>query len=566
MKTKRRNFFKTLGVGTGLSLTAPLSFLSSESSAQNRLDENEENQVLFIGDNIAVAETLYGKVRGFIKKDIYTFLGIPYGANTAGKNRFMPPQRPAPWKDIFPAVYWGNSAPQNLENFYANRYLAFTDDWHYDDVSEDCLRINVWTPGVSDGKKRPVLFWIHGGGFTSGNAIEHPEYHGENFSRLGNVVFCSVNHRLGPFGFSNFAGTAGEKFAASGNVGMLDIVAALEWVRDNISNFGGDPGNVTIMGQSGGGAKVCTLMAMPSAKGLFHKAVALSGSSLKAAEKVDAEKLGTYILKEANLSASQMEKLQEMPWKDFLSLANNANRKLREDAGIPSNAGPGIAGFRPSVDGVYLPQHPFFPEASPICSNIPLIICSTFYERSPSSFDSSLENITIDQAKEQLKTLRGFGSSIGDNASAVYDAYEKAFPARKPIEILSMAISNRKNAVTLANVKSMQAAPVYMAWFGWNPPLFDGRLRAFHTLDICFWFYNTDRQLSHSGGGSRPRKLSEKMAGSLLQFMKTGSPNVPGLPSWPKYSIAKGETMVLNDVTVVQNDPDREARKSLPST
>ena len=319
------------------------------------------------------------------------------------------------------------------------------------------------------------------------------------------------------------------------------------------------------MGQSGGGSKVCTLMAMPSAKGLFHKAVALSGSLLKATEKIDSEKLGAYILKEANLSALEIHKLQDLPWKDYLTLANNANKKLREDAGIPASAGPGIGGFRPVVDGVFLPQHPYFPEASSHSANVPMIICTTFYERSPSSFDSSLENITKEQAKEQLKTTRGFGASVGDNASAVYDAYEKSFPDRKPIEILSMAISNRKNAVALADAKSRQAAPVYMAWFGWNPPLFDGRLRAFHTLDICFWFYNTDRQLSHSGGGARPRKLSEKMAGALLQFMKTGNPNIPGLPSWSRYSPSQGETMVLNDVSSVQNDPDREARKSLPS-
>ena len=564
MKTNRRKFFKTMGVGTTLGLAAPLSLLSSESSVQRNADAKDDGQILFIGDNVAMADTVYGKVRGFRMKDIYSFLGIPYGATTAGKNRFMPPQKPAPWNEVFPAVYWGNAAPQNLENFYANRYLAFTDDWHYDDVSEDCLRINVWTPGVNDGKKRPVMFWIHGGGFTSGNAIEHPEYHGENLARFGDVVFCSINHRLGPLGFANFAGVAGEKYVASGNVGMLDIVFALEWVRDNISNFGGDPNNVTIMGQSGGGAKVCTLIGMPSAKGLFHKAVALSGSLLKAAEKIDSEKLGAYILKEANLSASEIDKLQDLPWKDFLTIANNANRKLREEAGIPPAAGPGIGGFRPVVDGTYLPQHPFFPGASLYAANIPMIICTTFYERSPSSFDSSLENITREQAKEQLKNIRGFGVVIGENASTVYDAYEKTFPDRKPIEILSMAISNRKNAVALADVKSKQPAPVYMAWFGWNPPLFDGRLRAFHTLDICFWFYNTDRQLSHSGGGARPRKLSEKMAGSLGQFMKTGNPTTPGLPSWPRYSQANGETMVLNDVASVMNDPDREARKSLP--
>ena len=563
MKTKRRKFFQLLGASTaGLSLVPSLAFGSSETA----MDAGEDGQVLFIGDNIAVADTTYGKVRGFIMKDIYSFLGIPYGANTAGKNRFMPPQKPDPWKNVFPAVYWGNSAPQLLDNFFSNnRYLAFTDDWHYDDVSEDCLKINVWTPAIKDGKKRAVMFWIHGGGFTSGNAIEHPEYHGENFARFGDVVFCSINHRLGPLGFADFAGVGGEKYSASGNVGMLDIVAALEWVRDNISNFGGDPNNVTIMGQSGGGAKVCTLTAMPSAKGLFHKAVALSGASLKAGEKADAEKLGAYVLKEAGLSASDIDKLQALPWREYYTIANNASRKLREESGMAANA-PGGGGFRPVADGVYLSQHPYYPEASPLAANIPMIICSTFYERSPSSFDSSLENLTKEQAKEQLKVLRGFGTSVGEKASVVYDAYEKAFPDRKPIEIVSMAISNRKNAIAVADVKSKQSSPVYLAWFGWNPPLFDGRLRAFHTLDIGFWFYNTDRQLSHSGGGVKPRKLAAKMAGSLLQFMKTGSPNVEGLPSWPRYSTTKGETMVLNDVPVVQNDPDREARKALPVT
>ncbi len=563
MKTKRREFIQMLGSSTtGLGLASSFAFVSTDAGAA--APDKEDDQVLFIGDNIAVADTTYGRVRGFVMKDIYTFLGIPYGANTGGNNRFIPPQKPEPWKDVFPAVYWGNSAPQLLDNFYANRYLAFTDDWHYDDVSEDCLRINVWTPSIKDARKRPVMFWIHGGGFTSGNAIEHPEYHGENLSRQGDIVFCSINHRLGPLGFADFAGVGGEKYSSSGNVGMLDIVAALEWVRDNISNFGGDPNNVTIMGQSGGGAKVCTLTAMPSARGLFHKAVALSGSSIKAGEKADAEKLGAYVLKEAGLSASEIDKLQALPWREYYAIANNAVKKLREEMGNTASTVPGGGGFRPVADGLILPQHPYFPEASPLAAKIPMIICSTFYERSPSSFDSSLENLNKEQAKAQLKVLRGFGTSVGDKASEVYDAYEKMFPDRKPIEIVSMAISNRKNAIAVADVKSKQTSPVYLAWFGWNPPLFDGRLRAFHTLDIGFWFYNTDRQLSHSGGGSRPRKLAAKMAGSLIQFMKTGNPNVEGLPQWPRYSTAIGETMVLNDTSEVQNDPDREARKALP--
>ncbi len=445
-----------------------------------------------------------------------------------GKNRFMPPQKPDPWKEVYPAVYWPNSAPQLLDNFYANRYLAFTDYWHYDDVSENCLGINVWTPGYKDNTKRPVLLWLHGGGFTSGNSIEHPEYHGENLSRQGNIVFCSLNHRLGPMGFANFAGVGGEKFAASGNVGMLDIVAALEWIRDNISNFGGDPNNVTIMGQSGGGAKVCTLTAMPSAKGLFHKAVALSGNTLSGGHKDSSEKLGSYILKEAGLSVSQIDKLQEMPWKDYYAIANKASARLRKESGAAGM----MRGFGPVADGIYIPQQPFY--SSELSSEIPMIICSTFNERSPSSFDSSLENITLDEAKELAKTTRGFGVSLAGNASNVIDAYAKNFPDKKPIEILSMAISNRLQTIATANAKAQQQAPVYLAWFGWNTPLFDGRLRAFHTMDIGFWFYNTDVQISHTGGGARPRSLATKMSDALVQFMKTGNPKGAGLPDWPK--------------------------------
>jgi len=563
MKTSRRKFIQTVGAGAaGMTMGTAAISVSSCGSNTSKKDE-EDGQVIFIGDNIAIAETTNGKVRGFIHKDIYNFLGIPYGANTTGKNRFMPPQKPEPWTDIYPAVYWPNVAPQLTENFFSrDRYLAFTDYWHYDDISENCLGINVWTPGYNDNIKRPVMLWIHGGGFTSGNSIEHPEYHGENLSRFGDIVFCSLNHRLGPLGFSDFAGIGGEKYAASGNVGMLDIVEALEWIRDNISNFGGDPGNVTIMGQSGGGAKVCTLTAMPSAKGLFGKAVALSGTGLRVGEKENSEKLASYIMKEAGLAPSQIDKLQEMPWRDYYALTNNAVRKMRQESGAIGMMG----GFSPVADGTYVSQHPFSPEASPLSKDIAMIVCSTFYERSPSSFDSSLEDITMDEAKEMVKTTRGFSRiPFGDNASAIIDAYARCFPDRKPIEILSMVISNRKSQIDLCNVKYIQnGAPVYLAWFGWNPPVFDGRLRAFHTMDISFWYYNTDVQISHTGGGARPRNLSAKMASTLVQFMKTGDPNGGGLPDWPGYTAENGETMILDDISEVKNDPDREARKSLP--
>ena len=523
---------------------------------------SQDGPALLVGDNIAVVNTEYGKVRGYALRGINYFLGMPYGADTSGANRFMPPQKPKPWTDVYPALWWGNSAPQNMENRYANKFASFRDHWNYDDVSEDCLRINVFTPAVNDGKKRPVMFWIHGGGFTNGNGIEQDGYNGENFARLGDVVFCSINHRLGPLGFCNLAGSGGQKFAASGNVGMLDIVAALEWVRDNIAHFGGDPGNVTIMGQSGGGAKVCVLTAMPSAKGLFHKAVVLSGASRKSGDKEFSEKLGTAVLKEAGLSAAELEKLQSMPWKDFYAIAAKAQQAVVREAGPGGGL---MRGFSPVVDGSILPQHPYDPEAAPTAAGIPMIVSSVQDEMSASWADSSLESITLDQGVQKLKQRAGFGPGFGDKAKEVVDAYAKAFPGRKPVEIWSLASSNRQSVVALADVKSKQPAPVYVNWFTWQPPLFDNRMRAFHCVDICFWFYNTDLMLTHTGGGARPRALSARMAGALLQFMKTGNPNGPGLPNWPRYSAATGETMILDDTCQAMNDPDREARKALPA-
>ncbi len=559
MKSNRRNFIRTMGAGaTGLALGSTATSCSASESAK----EEDDRQILFIGDNIAIAETQYGKVKGYQLRDINYFLGIPYGADTSGPNRFMPPQKPEAWTDIFPAVWWGNTAPQVMEKRYANAYSSWADHWNYDDVSEDCLRLNVYTPGSNDGKKRPVMFWLHGGGFTNGNGIEQDGYNGENFARKGDIVFVSINHRLGPLGFTNLAGVGGDKFAVSGNVGMLDCIAALEWVRDNISNFGGDPGNVTIMGQSGGGAKVTTLTAMPAAKGLIHKAVVLSGAGVKSGDKEYSEKLGAYVLKEAGLSAKEIDKLQQIPWLEYISIANRAAAKLAEESG-PSTGGM-RRGFSPVVDGVVLPQHPYFPEPSPVATDVPMLICSTLNESSPSRTDAALENISLDEVKEKIRSRAGFSSGMGDKASEVVEAYAKAFPDKKPVEIWSMISSTRQGVVTLADAKSKQPAPVYVAWFCWQPPLFDNRMRAFHCSDICFWYYNTDLMLTHTGGGSRPRKLSEKMSSALLQFMKTGNPDGGGLPAWAPYSPENGEVMVLDDVAELKFDPDREARKSLP--
>ncbi len=569
MKSNRRTFFTAMGTGAaGLTLgTALAETVSGQQAQKPATKSNGDGPVLLVGDNVAVTDTSHGKVRGYILRGIHYYLGIPYGADTSGANRFMPPQKPKPWTDIYNAYWWGNTAPQNMENRYANKFASFRDHWNYDDVSEDCLRLNVFTPAIKDGRKRPVMFWIHGGGYTNGNGIEQDGYSGENLARFGDVVFVSINHRLGPLGYCNLAGVGGEQFAASGNVGMLDIVAALEWVRDNIANFGGDPGSVTIMGQSGGGAKVCTLTAMPSAKGLFHRAVVLSGASVRAGDKEYAEKLGAYVVKEAGLNRSQMDKLQQMPWKEYYDVTTRAQRKLAADMAASGGMPPGMrAGFSPSVDGKILPQHPYVPQAATTAADVPMIICSVLNEQSPAWTDSSLLNVTFDQVAEKLKERAGFGAGLGNRARQVVDAYARVFPDKKPVEIWSLVSSNRANVVTLADAKVKQPAPVFVAWFGWQPPLFDGRIGAFHCVDICFWFHNTDLMLTHTGGGARPRKLADKMAGALVQFMKSGNPNGTGLPAWPKYTSAKGEVMVLNDVCKAMNDPDREARRALVAT
>lgn len=555
MKLNRRNFIRNLGVGTAaISTGAALPLASCMASTGSATQQENDGQILQIGDNIAIADTAYGKVKGFILRDVYTFLGIPYGADTSGKNRFMPPQKPTPWEGIRPAVFCGNSAPQNIYDRSPTSYGAFVDHWNYDEISENCLTINIWTKGLAGSGKRPVIVWLHGGGYSSGNGIEQDGYGGENITRYGDVVFCSINHRLNVFGFSDLSAVGGEKYKDSGNVGFLDMIAALQWVHDNIANFGGDPGNVTIIGQSGGGGKVCLLAASPDAKGLIHKAVALSGSAITANNKQQSSELGEYILNEAGLKPTEIDKLQELPWREYMDIANRAAVKMREKRGNPGmRRGP----FGPTGDDIHLPSGTFFEKPLPNSPDIPMLFCTTFHESSPSRTDAELEKISKEGVIERLQ------AQYGDKAKTIVDAYATNFPDAKPIELLAMILSNRLAVTNAATAKAHQASPIYMAWFGWCPPLFDNRMRAFHCLDICFWFLNTDLMITHTGGGARPRKLSRKMGDAFLAFVRTGNPNGSDLPQWPAFTTEKGETMILNDVCEVKNDPDRTARQSL---
>lgn len=554
MKKEKKQLYGNTSIGIASILTICLAVMlaSCNTSGKSSTSSADDDQVLFIGDDIAIAQTAYGKIQGYQMNNIYTFLGVPYGADTSGENRFMPPKKPAAWDDVRPAVFYGNTAPQRMENRWPNDYGTFADHWNYYDVSEDCLYLNLWTPALKDGKKRPVLVWLHGGGFTNGSGIEQDGYHGENISKYGDIVFVSINHRLGPIGFSDLSAIGGDKYKDSGNVGMLDIIFALEWVRDNIANFGGDAGNITIMGQSGGGSKVSTVAAMPAAKGLIHKAVALSGSTIEASDQNITQKIGEYILKEAGLSKGQIDKLQEIPWREYLDIADRAATKYFKESGARSRRT-----FGPVADGLHIPKETFFSAATAATTpQVPMIISTTFHEWNPNRANPELENVTLDEVVSHLQ------SRYGDKTQAIVEAYAKNFPNLRPIEIWSMIVSSREMAVKTANAKMEQDQPVYMAWFGWEPPMFNGRMRAFHCLDICFWFMNTDRMITHTGGGKVPRQLSSQMADALLSFMRTGDPNGSSLPQWPRYTVENGEVMVLNNISEVQNDPDREARKA----
>ena len=220
-------------------------------------------------------------------------------------------------------------------------------------------------------------------------------------------------------------------------------------------------------------------------------------------------------------------------------------------------------GYAPVADGVVLPKGKFFSDPEGLSAEVPMLICTTFHEWGMARTNPEMEALTAEKAIEMMKGASGFRGGFGEKAQEIYEAYAKLFPEAKPIEVMTLAASNRKGAIATADAKASQPAPVYLAWFGWEPPLFNQRMRAFHCLDICFWFANTDVMLTHTGGGQRPRALSEKMSGTLLQFMRTGDPNGAGLPQWPRYTPENGETMILNDTCEVKNDPDREARQLL---
>lgn len=547
MSNNRRSFLKKVGLitsVTGLEFALPAQAFAGKASKDK---EGGIEACVYKG----IVPTVYGKVRGYIKGGIYTFKGIPYGASTAGENRFMPPVKPTPWKGIRDTLVYGPISPQKQNNGWIQPEHGFLYQWTDGFQSEDCLRLNIWSPGIADGKKRPVMFWIHGGGFTTGSSQELPAYDGENMSRMGDVLVVSINHRLNAFGYLDLSEYS-DKYISSGNVGMLDIVASLEWVRDNIANFGGDKDNVTIFGQSGGGAKVITLMAMPAARGLFHKAISQSNSIVQVSNHAYATQFTAQVLKELNIDRSNIDELHNVPVGHIIAAIAVAEKAM--GSAVPHDVG--RAGLQPVVDSEVLPMHPFDPGAPAISANIPFMVGTTRNEASASIDSAALEEMTEYGLKEKIM------SKYPTRGKGIYNAMRKVHPTAKPVEILSYLSAQNAMAYLQAQRKAGQhAAPVYLYMFAWHTKMLDGRPRAFHCSELPFAFANTARCENYTGNTEEAKKLADNMAMAWINFARNGNPDHKDLPHWPSFNEQKGAMMVFNNTCEVKVDPDGEARQ-----
>ena len=505
-----------------------------------------EDSGILASSSVAVAQTANGKVAGYIQDGVTIFKGIPY----AKANRFEAPVQADSWEGIRSCRQYGPVSPQGARSGWANDEIAFAFNWNDGVQGEDCLRLNVWTPAL-DSRKRPVMVWLHGGGYSAGSGQELPSYDGTSLAFAEDVVVVSINHRLNVLGFLDLS-AYGETYAKSANAGLLDIVASLKWVRDNIAAFGGDPSNVTIFGQSGGGGKVTTLLATPCAKGLFHKAIVQSGSMLRTMESKYSRKIGIATVRNLGLDASSIDKISEVPYGELLAAGEKAIAQVKAEAdrdGVASF----IFGWAPTVDGAVLPSQPFDPQAPAISAEIPMIIGTTRHEFSMTTYVPALRNAGREEVIGILK------ERYGEGTERFLELFAKAYPGSKPADMLDADFVFRPGAIEQALRKSLQgAAPVYMYMFNWESPVLDGILRSTHCMEIPFVFNNADRHASMTGGGAQAMELASKMSHCWAEFARCGKPSAEGLPEWEPFEAEKRAVMFFDNTCKMSYSHDKE--------
>jgi para-nitrobenzyl esterase len=492
-----------------------------------------------------IVTTTAGRIRGLTISGVHAFKGVAYGASTTGRARFQPPAKPQPWSGVRDAIALGERCPQERDALF--RLLP--DVERPEPEGEDCLRLNVWTNGLNANGKRPVMVWLHGGGYATGSG-GFIVYDGTELARKHDVVVVTVNHRLNIFGFLYLADIGSAEYAQATNAGMRDIVAALEWVRDNIAAFGGDPKKVTVFGQSGGAGKVSTLMAMPSAKGLFHRAIAESGAALTGVSRSDASASTETILARLNVKPSDVDRLQSMPVAQLLAATSAGGR----GGGAPLR-------LSPVVDGTLLPRDPFSPNAPDLSADVPLLIGSTatevLFAQAPPP-----EPLGDAGLRERVKQTLRIDDASADRLIAIYRNGRPMATNGDLSAIIATDVSAFATGPSAeAERKAAQAkAPVYKYYFSWYSPIRDGKLRAFHTLEIPFVFDHVDDVKEMTGTGPDRIALASRMAGAWTAFARTGNPNHKGLPEWRPFDTSKRATMIFDTECRAMDDPYREER------
>jgi para-nitrobenzyl esterase len=493
-------------------------------------------------------ETSYGRVRGTDVGGIKTFKGIPYGASTAGRNRFKPPVAPAKWAGVRDTIAYGPSAPQREPGVGRAASPIAVAAAGLPAESEDCLVLNVWTPALGDGRRRPVMFWCHGGGFATGSGSS-PVTEGANLARRGDVVVVTINHRLNVLGFTALEDAGGTEFAGSGDAGMLDIVFALRWVRDNIARFGGDPGTVMIFGQSGGGRKVTTLLAMPPARGLFHRAIIESGATLKLVEREQGARVAHELMSTLGIPKGQARELQKLPLDKIMGAYFQVVRRMNVDQMTQ--------GFSPLVDGTFIPAHPFHPVASSVSADVPVMLGSTRTELTSSAQPADFE-LSDAGMRSRIRAL------IGAHADSAIDVYQKANPGASASDIYFLIASDHRYSGPVMKIAERRAAlgkgPVYLYYFRWETPVDGGRLKSPHTIEIPFAFDNVKAAARLTGGGPEALALADRVSDTWIAFARTGDPNTSKLPRWTPFNATDRPTMVIDNESRLVNDPIREQR------